>query len=94
MLEGPLPLDRFRASVPAGDAQAAPPQSVETTAGAYLVHWAVPVGQDPFVAGALWALSWSLTTVFGETVGGFLAAATLDNVERWNGTRWAPYPAS
>ena len=75
--------------MPAADAQEAPPQSVETTSTGHVVHWAQPAGQDPFAAGALWALSWSLTGIFGELVGGFLERATLSNVERWTGSRWA-----
>lgn len=88
MLDGTTPLSRFRARVSPADLELVPLQSQETTQDGTVVHWATPAGEDPFVAGALWGLSWSLTQVFGEAVGSFLTTATLENVERWNGSRW------
>lgn len=55
------------------------------------IHWANPAGEsDPFLQGAYWALSWALSTVFGEALGGLINEATVSNVERWNGSTWVP----
>lgn len=53
------------------------------------VHWSQPAGtSDPFIAGATWALSWSLAVLYGPVSGDLLNSLTLSNVERWNGTSW------
>lgn len=54
-----------------------------------LVHWGTDDEDgDPFLAGAYWALSWSTQYIYGDLLGDLLNAATVSNVERWNGTNW------
>lgn len=53
------------------------------------VHWAGdPGATDPFLDGAYWALAWSLEQVFGDFLGTLINQATVQQVERWNGSAW------
>lgn len=80
---------RYRATVPPDELELVPPEARDDPQ--QLVHWFVQdEASDPFVAGAYWALGWSLSTVFGRLIGGVLEGLTLSNVERWDGEAWVP----
>jgi hypothetical protein len=81
---------RFRAPLPPDATQLVPPEAVEGGSTPFLHWWAPTEGADPFLDGALWALHWSLTTVFGTALGTLLRDMTLVNVERNDGTGWVP----
>lgn len=49
-------------------------------------------GQDPFVAGALWAAGVAFDELFGDVLGPLFFEQLVD-VEVLEGTTWLPYQA-
>lgn len=74
---------RWRGAIDPSLKPQVPGAAVDPSAPGY-VYWWTPTtqGTDPFVAGATWGLYWSLTTVFGDLIGGLLADATMGTVQR------------
>lgn len=79
---------RLRATVDATTYSTAPAEARDPSKP-LTIHWALdPVVNGTALDGARWALSWSLSQIFGASLGALLEQATLSNVERWNGSSW------
>lgn len=81
---------QFRGTVPEDELELVPVEARDIT-DPRKVRWGVQYEDgDPFLAGAYWALGWSLDVVFGTVIGSLLEELTLTNVETWNGQQWVP----